>query len=58
MAVRGKTSFTKILIWLATEIVLNVMALDTLADYSEFVFAQNTFSDLASEQSLNPNHNR
>ena len=41
MAVRGKTLFTKTVIWLAAEIVLNLMGLDNLADYGEFIGKQN-----------------
>ncbi len=52
MAVRGKTLFTKTLIWLAAEIVLNLMGLDTLADYSEFVFDRNILSYLASDRQI------
>ena len=31
-------SLTKIVIWLATEILFNFVGIDDLADYSEFVF--------------------
>ena len=41
MEIRWKTLLTKTLIWLAVEILLNSIGLDTLADYSEFVFEQN-----------------
>ena len=47
MKVRWKTLFTKTLIWLAAEIVLNSMGLDTLADYSEFLFEPNVIVHLA-----------
>ena len=30
--------FTKVVIWLVAEIVLNFVGLDDLADYSEFIF--------------------
>lgn len=30
--------FFKITVWLITEILLNILGLDNLADYSEFVF--------------------
>lgn len=33
-----KKVFTKIIVWLAAEIILNLMGLDNMADYSEFVF--------------------
>ena len=32
---------TKIIIWLAAEILLTFMGLDDLADYSEFIFEKN-----------------
>ena len=32
--------FLKLTVWLSAEIVLGVMGLDNLADYSEFVFQQ------------------
>ena len=38
MEIRWKTLLTKILIWLVAEILLNCMGIDTIADYSEFVF--------------------
>ena len=38
MEIRWKRLLTKALIWLAAEIVFNTIGLDTLADYSEFVF--------------------
>ncbi|MBE9066538.1 hypothetical protein IQ260_07720 [Leptolyngbya cf. ectocarpi LEGE 11479] len=31
----------KIFIWLAAEVVLSMLGIDDLADYSEFIFAQN-----------------
>ncbi|MCL6436603.1 MAG: hypothetical protein K6T90_20825 [Leptolyngbyaceae cyanobacterium HOT.MB2.61] len=33
-----KTTITKATIWLAAEILLTVVGLDNLADYSEFIF--------------------
>ncbi len=44
MEIRWKRLLTKALIWLAAEIVLNTIGLDTLADYSEFVFEPNGIS--------------
>lgn len=44
---------SQLLLWLALEIILNLVGLDDLADYSEFVFAHypitsiNLFADLA-----------
>ena len=42
MQISWKILLTKTLIWLAAEILLNSIGLDTLADYSEFVFDKNT----------------
>ncbi len=33
-----KSGFAKVTVWLAAEILLNLVGLDNLADYSEFVF--------------------
>ena len=41
MKVKWKILFSKILVWLITEMVLNSIGLDTLADYSDFVFDKN-----------------
>ncbi len=38
MKISWKTLLGKITIWLLLEIALNVLGLDNLADYSEFVF--------------------
>ncbi|UBF27897.1 hypothetical protein K9N68_08370 [Kovacikia minuta CCNUW1] len=35
-----KSAFVKTTIWLAAEVLLTVVGLDNLADYSEFVFAR------------------
>ncbi len=51
MEIRWKRLLTKALIWLAAEIVLNTIGLDTLADYSEFVFEPNK---IATQQSWLP----
>ena len=42
MQISWKILLTKTIIWLASEILLNSIGLDTLADYSEFVFDKNT----------------
>ncbi|MBE9046217.1 hypothetical protein IQ255_17695 [Pleurocapsales cyanobacterium LEGE 10410] len=36
-----KQSLSRILVWLAAEVILNCVGLDDLADYSEFVFERN-----------------
>ena len=47
MEIRWKTLLTKTLIWLAAEIILNCVGVDTLADYSEFVFDKNAIAHLS-----------
>ncbi|HEY9727646.1 MAG TPA: hypothetical protein V6D50_14440 [Chroococcales cyanobacterium] len=42
MKVQWKKVFVKTTIWLVTEIVLNLVGLDNLADYSEFIFEHDT----------------
>ncbi|ERT08991.1 hypothetical protein M595_1051 [Lyngbya aestuarii BL J] len=41
MQVRWKKLITKTLIWLLAELLLNLIGLDDLADYSEFLFERN-----------------
>lgn len=41
---KWQKSLAKIIIWLALEILLNVLGLDDLADYSEFVFERNVIT--------------
>lgn len=36
----------KIVIWLVAEILLNLLGIDDLADYSEFVFEKNSNTDV------------
>ncbi len=48
MYIRWKKLLTNTLIWLAAEIILNSIGIDTLADYSEFVFAQHPITHLRS----------
>ncbi|MBE9215776.1 hypothetical protein IQ247_24440 [Plectonema cf. radiosum LEGE 06105] len=38
MNIRWQKLLVKICFWLATEIVLNLIGIDDLADYSEFIF--------------------
>ncbi|HEY9635306.1 MAG TPA: hypothetical protein V6D14_18025 [Coleofasciculaceae cyanobacterium] len=35
-----KKRWVKVTFWLVTEIILNLVGLDNLADYSEFIFEQ------------------
>ncbi len=44
MQVRWKTLLVRITVWLSLEIWLNLVGLDDLADYSEFIFEQNNWS--------------
>ena len=40
MKMQWKRMWVKAAIWLVTEITLNLLGLDNLADYSEFIFEQ------------------
>ncbi|EAZ90945.1 hypothetical protein [Crocosphaera chwakensis] len=40
MKVSWKKLFLQTSIWIASEILLNLIGLDNLADYSEFIFKQ------------------
>lgn len=40
MQTRWKKLFVKVTAWLAAEIILNLLGLDNLADYSEFIYEQ------------------
>lgn len=42
MIILQRKSITKMTIWLIAEIILNLIGLDDLADYSEFVFENAT----------------
>ena len=48
MSVTLRTLLTKLLFWLAAEIILSLVGLDNLADYSEFITNQTTGSGLNS----------
>ncbi len=41
MEIRWKKLLTNSLVWITAEILLNCLGLDTIADYSEFVFDRN-----------------
>ena len=41
MKIRWKKLLTSSLVWLTAEICFNCLGLDTIADYSEFVFDRN-----------------
>ncbi len=40
MKVHWKTALLKTIVWIAAEIVLNFLGVDTLADYTEFLHDQ------------------
>lgn len=40
MDAKLKQRLVKIIIWFAAEVTLNLLGMDTMADYSEFVFGQ------------------
>ena len=42
-----KQSLSRIIVWVAAEVILNCVGLDDLADYSEFVFERNTINTIA-----------
>ena len=44
MQVQWKKLLAKIIVWLAAEILLNFLGLDTLADYSEFLFDRDSIN--------------
>lgn len=44
MNIRWQKLLVKISFWLATEIILNLVGIDDLADYSEFVYENKNFS--------------
>lgn len=46
MEIEWKILFKKTLVWIVAEILLNCMGVDTLADYSEFLFDRNTLVHL------------
>jgi len=42
MRVKWKTLIAKLTVWMALELLLNLLGLDQLADYSEFLFHPNS----------------
>lgn len=49
MKISWQHSLTKIILWLAVEVLLTCVGLDNIADYGEFVFGQG-FSPTGSHQ--------
>jgi hypothetical protein len=52
MKAHRKDIFKKIVTWLVAEIVLNTVGLDTLANYSEFVFEHHSLTEYCSTLSV------
>lgn len=44
MEIQWKTVLLKLIVWIAAEVVLNLLGLDSLADYSEFLHDQEAIS--------------
>ena len=44
MNVRWRKLLVKTSFWLATEIILNLVGIDDLADYSEFIYEKQNFT--------------
>lgn len=47
MQIKWKKLLAQIIFWLVTEIILNLLGLDNLADYGEFVFDKETIVSAA-----------
>jgi hypothetical protein len=45
--IQWKNILIRMTLWLITEVVLNSVGLDNLADYSEFIFERNTMAIIA-----------
>ena len=52
MNAEWKTRLFKITIWLAAEVTLNLLGMDTMADYGEFVFGQETILAKANQPAI------
>lgn len=52
MKTQWKKLLVKTTVWLAAEIILNLLGLDNLADYSEFIYEQEV---MVFTQSTHPN---
>jgi hypothetical protein len=44
MWMKWKTPIAKVAVWILLELILNLLGLDTLADYSEFLFHTRSIS--------------
>ena len=47
MSIRWQQFLHHAFFWLIAEIILNSIGIDTLADYSEFVFAQHPITNIS-----------
>ncbi|NES22635.1 MAG: hypothetical protein F6K41_27880 [Symploca sp. SIO3E6] len=56
MNVQWKTLLIKITLWLAIEILLNLLGLDEVADYCEFIFARKNYQSCRVEKMNIFNH--
>jgi|GEM_PF-792914 len=54
MQMKWKRVFAKTLVWIAAEIALNLLGLDNLADYSEFLFEREVIVVMTSPALLVP----
>jgi len=52
--VRWQTLFVKVTVWLSAEILLGMMGLDNLADYSEFVFQRQVLVQMTETLAYSP----
>jgi MFS superfamily sulfate permease-like transporter len=50
--IQWKTLLVRTTLWLITEVVLNAVGLDNLADYGEFVFERNTIAQGAAAKPI------
>ncbi len=53
MDIRWRFALGKFFVWLAAEIILSMLGIDDLADYSEFIFEKNVTVLIAQELKLN-----
>ncbi len=49
MKVQWHTLINKLLFWLVVEIILNLVGLDNIADYSEFLLSERTMPRISME---------
>ncbi|MBE9126869.1 MULTISPECIES: hypothetical protein [unclassified Coleofasciculus] len=54
MKVEWKNLLARTTVWLAAEILLNLLGLDNLADYSEFIFEKHEVADFLNPERSHP----